>query len=217
MKRILFTSVLLLLTPILLFAQDDYDPKAKAILDEVSKKTKTYTSLKVKFEYIMENIKEDIRESQIGELTLKGTMYKLKISGQEVFSNGKTMWTYIEDADEVQINEPETKEGSISPSNIFTIYEKGFKYKYSKEITVDGKIMQVINLFPEKAGEKSYHTIKLYVDKVKKQIASIRIKGKEGDDYIYKVMDLKTNFPIKDSDFTFNTADYPGIEVVDLR
>ena len=41
--------------------------------------------------------------------------------------------------------------------------------------------------------------------------------GKEGDDYIYTIEDFKTNLPVLDSDFQFDPAKYPDVEVVDLR
>ena len=58
---------------------------------------------------------------------LKGDKYKLEIAGQEIICNGNTLWTFIKDAEEVQVNEPEYEEGSINPANIFTVYENGFK------------------------------------------------------------------------------------------
>ena len=199
------------------YSQPDHDPRAKAILDEVSKKTRSYKVILVNFTYTMENKKENISDSQQGEMLLSGKKYRLKIAGQVIFSDGKTMWTYMEEAQEVLINEQETEEGSISPTNIFTIYEKGFKYQFHKEEQMDGKTVQIINLYPEKPKEKSFHTIRLYVDKAKKQLYKIKIFGREGDDYLYKIDKMELNPVAKDSDFTFDTAAHPDVEVVDLR
>ena len=205
-----------MLLPFVNIAQDQ-DPVAKDILHKLSAKTKEYTSIKATFVYSMENKKENISESQKGVLLLKGEMYKLDISGQEIISNGSTLWTFIKDADEVQVSIPEYDEGTISPSNIFTIYESGFKYKFHKEETIDGVVQQQINLYPEDANEKSYHTIRLFVDKLKMEISSICIMGKEGDDYIYTIEEFKSNISVSDSDFTFDSSKYPDVEVIDLR
>ena len=222
LKRNIITSTVLALGLFLIvsthgYAQNDQDPKAKAILDEVSKKTKTYKAMLVNFTYTMENKKENISDSQSGELLLSGKRYRLKIAGQIIYSDGTTMWTYIEEAEEVQINEQEETEGMISPTNIFTIYEKGFKYQFHKEEQVDGKAAQVINLYPEKPKEKSFHTIRLYVDKAKKQLFKVKIFGREGDDYIYQIDKLQLNPEITDADFTFDKAAHPKVEVIDLR
>jgi len=57
-------------------------------------------------------------------LYVKGNKYKVQVKNQEVISDNKTVWTYIKDANEVQVNDYEPDENSITPSQIFTIYEK---------------------------------------------------------------------------------------------
>ncbi|MFH1319102.1 MAG: outer membrane lipoprotein carrier protein LolA [Bacteroidota bacterium] len=197
--------------------QGDIDPKAKAILDEVSARTKSYTSIKAEFIYTLENKVDNITDSQEGALLIKGDKYKLDISGQEIISDGKTRWTYLKDVQEVQISEQEDDEGTISPANIFTIYEKGFKYRFFKEETIDGKSVQLINLYPVDAKEKPYHTIQLTIDKNKKQLVTIKILSKDGNDYIYKINKFTTNLPVEESQFTFKPSDHPDVEVIDLR
>lgn len=196
-------------------ANAQQDPKAKAILDDLSAKTKSYSTIKADFNYTLENKAEGINETQSGTIALKGDKYALKIAGQEVISDGKTVWTYLPDAEEVQITEvdPEENEGQINPSNIFTLYESGFNYKFVSE----AQSIAQINLFPTDVDEAAYHTIKLYVDKTKLQLTKIVIMGKEGDSYTYNIKGFTPNMSIPDSKFTFNTAAHPDVEVNDLR
>jgi len=217
MQKRTLNIIAFLLIAIFGFAQGEPDKKAKAILDGVSAKTKTHKAVNVKFTYSMENIKDDIHESQEGSLLLRGEQYNLKLAGQEIICDGANLWTYLPDAEEVQISEAEYEQGSLSPSNIFTIYEEGFKYKYVKEIQKNGKTLQVINLYPIEANEKPYHTIKLHIDKTEKQIQMITIVGKDGDNYIYDIISFMANPKILDSDFKFDKASHPGVEIVDLR
>jgi len=195
----------------------DHDPKAKQILDAVSAKNKTYSAVKINFELLMDNKQDNIHESQEGTLLLKGNQYKLEMSGTEVYCDGKTQWNHLVENEEVQIITPEYEEGELNPTNIFTIYEKGFKYQYVKEEVKGGTTLQFIKLFPEDADSKSYHTINLYVDKAKKQIHSITIVGKEGDDFTYRIIKLTPNPTTKAADFKFDSAKHPGVEVIDLR
>jgi len=215
----LFTFYFLLFFTCYCLAQSegDIDPKAKTILDEVSVKTKSYTSIKAEFTYSMENEADDISESQKGTLLLKGKKYRLEIAGQEIISDGKTVWTYLKDVGEVQISELEYDEGAVSPTNIFTIYEEGFKYQFYKEEVQDGRSVQLINLYPINANEKSYHTIRLSIDKNKKQLIAIEIFGKEGNTYTYKIKKFATNLTVEDSHFTFKPSDHPDVEIIDLR
>lgn len=198
--------------------KEPVDEKAKTILDELSKKTRAYTSIKAEFNYTLDNPQEKINETQKGTLTLKGNKYKLSIAGQEIVCDGKTLWTYMKDAGEVQIDnapDPNKEENSFSPTNIFTVYEKGFKYKFDKEETKNGKVMQIINLYPIKANEKPYHTVKLFVDKNAKEITSVIVMNKDGNKYTYNLTKFETNLPLSDSDFVFDTS--KAKDVIDLR
>lgn len=193
------------------------DLKAKGILDELSAKTKSYTSIKADFTIEMVN-KEKKTEKQDGAIQLKGDKYKLDIKGQQIICDGKTTWTYLADANEVQVNniDPNANDG-ISPSNIFTIYEKGFKYKFDKEETVGAVVIQTIILYPISPDKKKYHTVKLMIDKSKKQISSVKMMMKDGGTYTYTVKKFNPNTEIADASFVFDAKAHPGVEVVDLR
>jgi len=101
MKNTLITALLLLFT-FSLSAQTD--TKAQKILNDVSAKTKSYNSIRIEFTYKMENTAQKINDSYKGVLISKGNKYKLTVSGQDVISDGKTVWTYLKDANEVQVN-----------------------------------------------------------------------------------------------------------------
>jgi len=202
------------------FPSFSQDAKAKEILDAASAKTKAYKSFKADFTYTMENKTEKINEKQTGTLITKGNKFHLVLAGQEVFSDGKAIYTYIKDANEMQINaipsEAESDE-TISPNNIFTMYEKGFKYKYEKEEKIEAKTFHIINLYPVKPKEKTYHTITLSIDAATKQINKIKISGKDGTIFTYQIKTFEPDFVVDDTKFTFNKSKYPKAEIVDLR
>lgn len=215
MKKLLIIGLILFGTQAT-FAQQDV--KAKAVLDKLSAKAKTFKTISATFMYELNNPTADINEKQEGSLISKGEKYNLNIAGQNVISDGKTKWTYIADAEEVQIDDATTEgEEALNPSKILTIYEDGFKYKYDKDITENGRTIQVVKLFPEKADEKPYHSALLYVDKVKNEVTKIELKGKDGSNYIYTITSFEVNKEIPDSKFVFNTAKHPEVEVIDLR
>ncbi|HEX8515903.1 MAG TPA: outer membrane lipoprotein carrier protein LolA [Bacteroidia bacterium] len=189
------------------------DPKAKTILDELSAKTKAYTSIKAEFNFTVEK-KDKSKDSQNGKIQTKGNKYKLEIPGHEIYSDGKTIWDYIKDANEVQVKDVEVGgDDAMNPSTIFTMYEKGFKYKFDSEDATT----QTISLFPENPDKKKFHTVKLFIDKNKKQINSVKMMMKDGSSQTYTIKSFTTNTPIADTEFTFNTKAHPGISVEDLR
>ncbi|MBL4706840.1 MAG: outer membrane lipoprotein carrier protein LolA [Flavobacteriales bacterium] len=215
--RLLSAALILFVSTGTIKAQD---AKAKSILDKLSAKTQTYTSMKAEFEYVMKNEAEDLEENQSGSILTKGEKYHLEIAGQKIISDGKTVWTVLDEAEEVQVNtvpEEDDSEDFISPTKILTLWEKGFKYKYSNSSTLNGAAVDVINLYPEDADNKSFHTIKLYVNRAKLVVDQIEIKGKDGTDFIYKITSFQTNESIDENNFTFSTSQHPSYDVIDLR
>ena len=189
------------------------DPKAKTILDDLSAKTKAYTTIKAEFVFTVEK-KDKTKDTQTGKIQTKGNKYKLEIPGHEIYCDGKTVWDYIKDANEVQIKDMETGgDDAINPSTMFTLYETGFKYKFDGEDATT----QTISLFPLNPDKKKFHTVKLYIDKTKKQITSVKLMMKDGTTNTYVIKSFIGSTPIPDTDFTFNVKAHPGISVEDLR
>jgi len=188
---------------------------SEEILRQVSEKTKSFSSIKISFTYNMDNPSAKIHETETGILTVQGDKYKLDIAGQKVIADGKTSWTYIADANEVQINSIEEDENALTPTKLLTSYSSDYKSKLTNEITRDGRTLYVIELKPN--AEKSFTDVELQVDKELYRIMRIAIKDKSGNTFSYLVNKFETNSPVKESDFTFNEKDYPGVEVIDMR
>lgn len=193
------------------------DKKAQDILKGVSTKYKSYKSLKATFTIASENPKDNKKDSQKGTIFLMGNRYKLEIAGQDVISDGKTRWTYVKDANEVQIDNLKVDENSITPSNIFTMYEKGWNSKFTGEQKKNGQIFQLIELVPIDAKAKSVFKVKLSINKADKFISSAQIFDKNGNIQLITVDQFLPNAVSDESIFSFNASKFPGAEVIDLR
>src|SRR5204863_6839031 len=133
------------------FAQStiaNQDKKAEDILKGVTTKYKSFKSVKATFAITMENPKDNSKDIQKGTICLKGNKYKLEVAGQDVISDGKTRWTYVKDANEIQIDNQKNDENTITPAGIFTMYEKGFLFKFTGEQTEKGMTYQLVELIP---------------------------------------------------------------------
>ncbi len=213
MKKHIISAILLFI--VLAANAQILDKKAIAILDAVSAKTKSYKTLKIEFKYTMDNKTENIHENMNGVVFIKGGKYNLDIAGQNVICDGKTMWTYIKDAQEVQINNIPTDEESISPDKLLTSYNKDYKSKYIKQTVQNGVTVDIIDLVPVK-GKKIYK-VRLLIDSNKKLIVSSTLYNKNGATFTYEVTKFTADLTINDSKFTFKASDYPGVEVIDMR
>jgi outer membrane lipoprotein carrier protein len=215
MKKLYFLAFIGILS-LPAFSQKN-DPEAKAILDGVSAKFKTFTTVQAGFTYKVENAAGKALSTKAGTIQMKGTKYRVSFSGQEIFCNGTTVWNYEKAANEVTISKLDASSGMITPQKLFTnFYDKDFLYVLNGEKKVGGKTVQEIEMTPVDKS-KPFHKVYLQVDKSAKTIYSTRVLENAGNRYIYTVTSMKTNKPIADNVFTFDKSKYPGVEEIDLR
>lgn len=193
------------------------DKKAQEILKGVSNKYKSFKSVKATFVISIENAKDNSKEVQKGTIYIRGNKYKLEIASQDVISDGKTRWTYVKDANEVQIDNQKTDENSISPSNIFTMYEKGWLFKFTGEQKEKGMVYQLVELIPVEPKKKNLYKVKLTINKNDKFITNAKMFDKNGSISTINVEKLTPDIINDDVLFTFSADKYPGAEIVDLR
>ncbi len=193
------------------------DKKAEEILKGVTDKYKSFKSVKATFAITLENPKDNSKDVQRGSICLKGNKYKLEVAGQDIVSDGKTRWTFVKDANEVQIDNLKTDENTITPANIFTMYEKGFLFKFIGEQTEKGMTYQLVELVPIDAKKRNFFKVKLSVNKVDKFITSAKLFDKNGTIQTISVDKLTPDACDDDGIYSFNASKYPGAEIIDLR
>ena len=211
MKGLFSFLIMLMVLPV--FSQTK-DAKAIALLDEVSAKTKSYKSIRADFSYTMENKQAKVNEVKTGTLTLSGDKYRLKAAGQEVICNGKMIWTYMKESNEVQINDLDNKDEALTPSKLLSSYNESYKSKLLKDKSTDPN-EATIELIPNVI--KNFNKAILVVDKIKKQVKSFILFDKSGNVFTYKITKYQTDIPITPAEFTFDKTKYPGVEVNDMR
>jgi len=216
MKKIV--SLLFVCLSILMKAQDQ-DPKAKAILDDLSKTTKAYKTITADYTLSFLNKEKKVVEKQTGKVQIKGNKFKLEIPGNTIVCDGKTLWNFNKDAKEVTIKNFEAEnDDQLNPSKIFTLYENGYKFKYDKEEKIGVAACHVIDLYPSvKPEKKKFHTVKIYVDKAKKQVAKLVMIMKDGGQNVYDIKSLKSNLEILDPVFVFDTKSFKADQIIDER
>lgn len=215
MKNILLILVSFLF--VLPQVEAQQDKKAKQILDKLSAKTRSYSSIRTEFSYSLVNKDRKINKVQNWKLWLKGDSYRLDMGDQLLISDGKTVWKVLRTDKEVEVSNPTEGEDAINPKNIFTMYEKGFKNKYIKETKVGTKLAHLIELYPINPKSKDYNTIRLYIDKVANQVIKSEIQGNNGNVYTYEIKKFVVNENTENGFFSFRKTEFPGFELNDLR
>jgi outer membrane lipoprotein carrier protein len=212
MKKILSIGIILL--SFSCFSQTK-DPKATALLDEVSTKTKSYKSIKADFSYKMENKQAKINEEKTGSLLLSGDKYRLTIAGQAVICDGKTIWTYIEESNEVQINNLDNKDDALTPSKLLTSYNANYKSKIIKDNDQTDSNVETLELIPNVT--KNFTKAIVAIDKTKKQVKTFSLYDKNGNVFTYRISRFQTDLPINPADYSFDKSKFPGVEIIDMR
>jgi len=209
-KRILLIGLFLFS---LLTAQAQNDAKATAILNKVSKLYKSYSGIKSTFT-ITTTSAQGKSTSSSGTVWIKGTKYKLDYAGQEIYCNGKYIWTFNKEDNEVTKENYKVKDNAITPNEIFTIYNRDFKNAYEGPTVRDGKNYEVIKMVSKKKVNYSY--INLEIDKSTSKIQRMTQRYKNGTEIIYSIGQFTANTALADNFFDWNAASHPGVSEVDL-
>ncbi|MFO7826240.1 MAG: outer membrane lipoprotein carrier protein LolA [Cyclobacterium sp.] len=194
------------------------DPKAVEILEKVSDNYQKLNGFSAIFEYSYSTEDEGLIQTNTGEVTVKGEKYRLTLDDQEIFNNGNTVWTLIKSSKykEVTINDVEEDTEELTPSNIYSIYKKGYEANLEGSSVMTGVPVHEILLTAEKPNAQ-FEKIKLYVDKSKNDLLAWEIKDDVGGTFKYTFKDLNSNINIMDDYFVFNTSENKDVEIIDLR
>ena len=218
----MFLSVVLGLCCVFAQAQNNSlgknDPDAKKVLDGLSAKLKSFKAVQSSFTLKVEDSKGKLQGSKTGTIYLKGSRYHVSVAGgQDIFSDGKDIWTYDKGSNEVTITKADPSTQTISPDKIFTnFYDKDFLYKLNGESKIGTKTVQEIELTPTDKTKNFFKAL-LYIDKVQHTLVSIRWFDKGGNKYTLETSKLNGNAAVSDAQLAYNKAKFPGAEEVDLR
>src|SRR5262245_59895945 len=118
MRKLVLNATLMMLS-LAVFAQSN-DPAAKKVLDDVSAKFKTYKTVQAGFNYKVEDASGKVMSTKTGTIWMKGPKYRVTFGGQEIYSDGVTVWNYDKNAKEVTINTVDAAGNGITPQKLFS-------------------------------------------------------------------------------------------------
>lgn len=178
------------------------DSKATDILQAVTTATKSRKTITLDFTFTVKN--GDMEEVQKGNLKIKQNQYWYSIFGTTKISDGKSVAEVIKEDKEVSIsstnfNDPD----EFSPQEMFTIYEKGYKYRHMGQKTENKEILDLIDLYPDAGNTQPYRRITLFVNTTTSEIKTIELFHKTSA----KIFTVKIDKSIYDNDVpdsTFN-------------
>lgn len=215
MKKNIFTFLFFFLSGLLSFAQSSEE--ARKILDRFYESYEQSRGVTFSFEVTTIDANGMRYHPQQGEAMMKGDKFKLDLNTAIIWFDGKTQWVLLKDAGEVNISTPSAKElAFISPLALLRLYKSGYTLKKPVSAIVNGQSAYVIEMIPT-TSYSDFKQLSVAVDKKTNRVLQIKTTLKNNQISIIDIKNYSDNHNFPDSVFVFNKAEYPDVEVVDLR
>jgi len=193
------------------------DPAAHVILNEVRKNLKSFRNLRIEFTLITDNRNDRASNStEKGTILVRGDSYNLNFMGLNMICDGKTVWNFNKETNEVYINRFNPKDMEmLNPLALIDTYDKNFRAKLIREETENNATVAIIDLQPFET--RSFHKVRIITNKANNTIVRTEIHEKNGTIMTFRVDRMQTNVSAPDSEFRFDVSKHSGVEVIDMR
>ena len=210
-------NIILLLSALFvgMVASAQSDKEAEALLKKVIDKMASYDNFKAQLLYTMVNKEMDIDEKKTGFIFVKGDSYRVEMEGQVIISDGTTLWTYLVDSQEVMVSKVEEDDESISPTKILTTYIENYKARFDNDSKYKNADLKLIHLKPSEG--KQFEAMSLLVNEKNLRIENFSVYDQNGNVFTYHIINLTPNLELPEGTFTFDTSQYPDVDVIDMR
>lgn len=183
--------------------------KAKAVLDKTASVIRNAGDIKADFSATSTS------GSMSGTIYLHKNMLHLSSDNVKCWYDGKTLWTYRKQTNEVNITTPTAAEQqSINPYLFINMYKKGYSYTM-RETNLKGKACYEVTLSATSPANKLRKMV-LHIDKRTYQPLAVNMQRTKNNTTIY-ILNTKTKQKFNAKTFSFKKSDYPSAEIIDLR
>ncbi|MBO4800487.1 MAG: hypothetical protein J5545_01320 [Bacteroidaceae bacterium] len=150
-----------------------------------------------------------------GTLLISGRKFQMTTPDMTTWYDGRTQWSMLKGSGEVNITEPtEEEQAAMNPSTLINIYKKGYSLKLRKS-SLRGKPTYEVHL---KAKNKKAAFSEIYVDVEQGTNNPLCLRAKRDGNWMrLSILSFQADQTLPASTFTFPAAEYPDIEVIDLR
>jgi outer membrane lipoprotein carrier protein len=191
--------------------QKEYEA-ASALLDSISQH-----SLQATFTYTSRSSQLELLESfEGGQITIQGNKCRLTLPTQEVINDGQTVWTYLRDANEVQIADHDPEQEAITPWTIFANYRRDYTLCRFNTHQEKGHVYDSVTLLAKDA-ENSLHSVSITVEHATKHIVSLEVMDSNQTLHVFMMTDFAYDLKLDKTFFSFNVEAHQGVEVIDMR
>ena len=203
--RNIIASLVLLFVTQAVSAQNN----AEAIIRLMVNQMKSHKNVEMTYKYQV-STEGLTTENQQGKGWLQGEAYKVEMVEQQIISDGKTIWNYLIDEEEVMISNA-TEGVDNTPLKLLTSLDEN----YAATLTgMDAQGNAVIELANPKG---QYKRVTLRVNANKLSINSLDVYMEDGTKLTITMEEMKFDQDLDKDFFTFDTKKHPKVDVIDMR
>ena len=182
---------------------------ADAIIRLMVNQMKSHKNVEMTYKYLF-NVNGQTTDAQQGKGWLQGEAYKVEMVEQQMISDGKTIWTYLVDDEEVMVSD--AKKGTDNtPLKLLTSLDEN----YAATLTgMDAQGNATIELANPKG---QYRRVTLRVNASKLTINSLDVYMEDGAKLLVTMDEMKYDQELDEKFFTFDAKKYPNVDVIDMR
>ncbi len=187
-------------------AQNNADALIRILVDQV----KSHKNVEMAFSYQISPDGKNYSDTQEGHAWLQGEAYKIEMTEQQSISDGKTIWTYLVDDEEVMVSDATEGEDN-TPLKLLTSLDKNYVATLTN---IDAQGNATIELANPKG---QYKRVTLKMNTTKAVLKSADVYLEDGTKVAVTVKEMKYDQELDDKFFTFDTKKHPKVDVIDMR
>ena len=189
-------------------AQNNAEKIIRVMVDQM----RSHKNVEMVFNYQISPDGKTLGESEKGHAWLQGEAYKIEMTDQQTISDGKTIWSYLIDDEEVMVSN--ASEGTDNtPLKLLTSLDESYVATLSG---IDAKGIATIELANPK-GQYKRVTLKINTKKSRPNIDSADIYIEDGSKVVVTIKEMKFDQELDDIFFTFDAKKHPKVDVIDMR
>ena len=195
-----------LILMVLVWAVVAYAQNATQLLDRSAATLRAAGNVKIGFSMELEG------GSSTGYIKLQRQKFVINMGGTITWFDGKTMWTYVQANEEVNVTTPSADAvAKMNPYAFLSFYKKGYTAKMGKSTSKEHEV-----ILTGKQGSP-YKMVVVRINKSTRYPSVITMTSSKDAVTTIRCNSFLKNQKYKDGTFQFNKKNYPNAEVVDLR
>jgi len=199
----------------LLFAE--VNEEAVALLDKTSNLYKQSTGTEMSLKISIDDAQTGQQTSVNGNLKTRDKRFVLTTSFATMNFDGKNLYIYQPDVNEITISSPaESEISDMDPTQIMSMYSEGYQIPKPEYSTENGKKIAIVSLYPEDKAE-DFHRLSLKIDLSNYCPLQITTYGKNGMTNTIDILKIDTNKNFSEKELIFDLKKYPKAQIIDIR